>query len=652
MDDVLLLVPMCSAEALWLDPRTRGTSAASITAPLSRARIELELYLGRPLSFRLADEAPVFGGERMAIRRHRTLTAVALADRLERARLLWKAVDPGPLPLAAWRRMLALHQPNKPRVVAVSTTFGDSATWFLSFCTLVRRMFPESMIVFGGAYYATNAESFLSLDADVFCLGEGEAILPEIVRAVRDGAPLDGLAGLCLRGPDGSLRFTRSAEPQKLSTLEVPDWRLAERMDPPVDLERDHLWYHVETVRGCYFRCQFCTYTTLARFQPLEAETRARRILEMARFGRGVLFLTDATASFPVLDWRRTLQILIEHGGSPLPIGAFTRLPDLDDETVALMAQANVRWALIGLDSGDQAVLNAMKKGTKVGQVLPALGALARHGVGAHVFCIFGFPGETPATAQATRDMVVRLNDGHERAPPVFGYNAEPWMYQDLAPIATRSAYDRPSSRWAAEQVLETYVAASRPLHAPVSFLTPDTLMLVTSDPGLCEPRARFRLHRWLKAIERGIAVFAERELEGKVPNDAELRSLKQQIVASLPPLAENPVRDSFARAGQRARATVAKYLNAEWLAEIDRGVGPMTRLLLAVSYARAYGDLSEAAASGLRGAWPDPARAAAYASALQLKDATGQLIALERARNARRPRDRSVKGPLPDSPA
>ena len=45
------------------------------------------------------------------------------------------------------------------------------------------------------------------------------------------------------------------------------------------------------------------------------------------------------------------LEHLVARGGSRLPIGAFTRLPDLDDETVALMARANVRWVFIGLDS-------------------------------------------------------------------------------------------------------------------------------------------------------------------------------------------------------------------------------------------------------------------------------------------------------------
>jgi hypothetical protein len=638
MLDVLLVVPMSAEEAVWLDPSTRTTTTATVYGPLGRARTELELYLGRPLAFR-EPYGPVFSGERVVIRSDRSLTAIALADQLERAGLRWQAVDPHSRSLAEWRVILERYASSRPRVVAISSTYGAIGLWFAAFCTLVRRTFPEATIVVGGAYYATNAEAFLSFDADVFCIGEGELRLPAIVRAVRDGTPLDEILGLYLRRGD-SLQFTGVAEPLKLAELPVPDWRLSMRMDPPVDADREHLWYHLETVRGCYFRCQFCTYTTLARYDQLAAAVRAQRILEMSKFGRGVLFLTDATASYPVPEWRQTLELVISAGGSKLPIGAFTRLPDLDDETVALMARANVRWAMIGLDSGDQGVLNAMKKGTSIGQIAPAMAALARHGVGAFVFGIFGFPGETPESAAATRDLLVGVNDGHEADPPAFVYDTGPWNYQDLAPVAQRSSFDAPPTRWAAERVLETYLAASRVRHAPVCFLTPGVWKLVTSDPRFLIAPARFEMHRWLKAIERGIAIFVERELAGTPPDDRELRAVRHEILAHLG-YAPGSAYDRWARARKRARAALTRRLQAEWLVESARSIGPLTRSLLGVTYARAFADLQAAVRVGLAGAWPSHAHPAAVERSESLENAKRELLTVERVRNSRRAKKR-----------
>jgi hypothetical protein len=639
MLDVLLLVPMSSNEGLWIDAFTRRTVTARIYRPLERARGELERYIGRPLGFRTPDGAPIVDGESIRDRSHRTLTAVALADVLEREGLEWRAIDPPEWTFARWRRELAKYRESRPKVVAVSTTYGVDIGWFVPFCAILRRVFPDATIVVGGAAYATSAETYLSLDADVFCVGEGEVRLPQIVRAVQGGAALDSIPGLYLRRQDGKLRYTGSPPELPLAKLRAPDWWLSRRIDPPVDPEEQLIWYQLETLRGCHFKCQFCTYTTLTQYQPQKAAHRAERIMRMGSFGNGMLYLTDATASYPVPDWRETLELLVAKGGAPLPIGAFTRLPDLDEETVALMARANVRWVFIGLDSGDTGILRAMKKGTRLDQVSPAMTALARHGIGAHVSCIFGFPGETPDSASATRDLVGGLNDGFEGAPPAFVYNAEPWRFQDLAPLAARAVPAAPDICWSCDRVLDMYIALSRRAQAPVSLLTPYAFRIATGDPRFAVPPRRYVVHRFLKAMERGVALFLERELSGTVPNAAVLRETKAQILAHLPPRRARPVQDFARELMRRGRAPFERRLDAEWLSQVEQKSGPLTRCLLAVSYARAFGDLRGARSALTQGAWPNHAHPVTETlpGKTELREKTVELITLERRRNEKR---------------
>src|SRR6185436_19759147 len=94
-----------------------------------------------------------------------------------------------------------------------------------------------------GLFYATSSKEFLSLDADILCVGEGEVRIVSITEAVRDGRSLDGIPGLYIRDGSGRLRYTGDAEPLDLDGLPLPDWSLSTQMDPPLDPERETLDY-------------------------------------------------------------------------------------------------------------------------------------------------------------------------------------------------------------------------------------------------------------------------------------------------------------------------------------------------------------------------------------------------------------------------
>lgn len=223
--DVLLMIPFQPGSGTFLDPHIRRTAIAHLNLPLLEARAQLERHLGaaiEPLGERWSGMLTRSG---QACDAHRSATAVVLTTHLEAAGLQWEAVDPGACDLAFWRGRL------------------------------------EAALVLGGSYYSTSAREFLALEADVFCIGEGELRLPRIVRAIRDGRPgdLEAIAGLVLRRPDGGLRCTGEAAPLDLEALPAPDWRLAARIEPAARADRAPMGYKVETQRGCMFRCATVT---------------------------------------------------------------------------------------------------------------------------------------------------------------------------------------------------------------------------------------------------------------------------------------------------------------------------------------------------------------------------------------------------------
>lgn len=598
MLDVALLVPFQSWPSSWVEPGVRASLAATKLVAV-RARDRLLEHIGR--SEQVAKKSAA----------HRSLTAVALATSLERAGLSWRVLDPGPSTLRDWRSRLESLRSARPKLVAVSSTFVNDGFWIASLCALVRRILPDSKVAVGGYYYASDAKQFLSLDADIFCVGEGEARITAITQAIKDDRELDGIRGLYLRS-GRTLRYTGDVEPLRLDELPLPDWSLSTRIEPPVDPRQVPLHYAVETQRGCVFKCEFCTFRTLAAPVLASVEHGVTSIVDAASRGDGLISVVDATASYPRDRWRALLERLIERGGSRLPLSVWARVSDIDEEISALMAKAGVRHLQIGQESGDQRMLNAMRKGTRVTQVAPAMAALGRNRITAHASFLFGFPGETHGSLATTRRLMTTMNDSYEPWPVVRSVSISLFDALDFAGVGQRAVLqDRRRFGWdhlevtpaqAADAVLLTHLELSRTPRAPSSGFGVIAARSHHFDQTPDESGG-IQFFHWAKALDRGIGIFVEEELEGKRPNRAELRRIRDVLVAEWP--VDRGLKRVLRGSVARARHRLTWRVMHEWLDESHRGVGPLTRLALGWETVRATGRMENAFQAVRSGRYP-----------------------------------------------
>lgn len=577
--DVLLLVPTPTQDAYLLDPLLRQTYGPS-GAKIQAAAADLEAFVGRDLGIGGSVYAGIDNPQR-------SLTAVALATHLQRAGLRWAVVDPGSRDIGYWADKLRQYQARRPRCVAISTTYFVTGAWLEALITTIRRICPQAAVIAGGYMYGTKAREFLALSADVLATGDGEERLPQIVRAIRDRRALDLIPGLYVRDVRGALRFTGSPEPLDIEQLAMPDWSLAALIDPPVNPQSSAIGMAVETQRGCVFKCEFCTFRTLSTLNVMSPERAVEALFNTAIFGDGYILLTDATATFPHDRWRRIMELLIERGGAPHPIWAFARVSDLNPGVVALMRRANVGALFIGQESGDQRILSAMRKGTQISHVAPAVASLAGSRIHTTFGFIHGFPSETAESMRATRDMICRLNDGFEAAPPVQQYTLSPFSPQDLASVSTSERLKAAAvpAKVAIEETLVTFIAVARALHAPASnyvgFSGADARASFL--PGA----SRDSLFRWTKLLQLGVAEFLERDLEGRPIDEALLRRIRDALVRDIAPAARSLPR--LAKAGRRVRAALLRRLGNEFGRDETREIGPLTRVLLWLSVLRHY---------------------------------------------------------------
>jgi hypothetical protein len=164
----------------------------------------------------------------------------------------------------------------------------------------------------------------------------------------------------------------------------------------------------VASSRGCYWRrCAFCPEAA-APTHPFRATDPASfpALLRELSLRNGVarFHLTDNAIPPAVLkglaDGKGLLRGISWHG--------FARFGRelLDPGFVSALAEAGCSMLQLGLETGSQALLDRMGKGTRVEEASAVLSNLSRAGISAYVYVMLGFPGETREDAERTREFL------------------------------------------------------------------------------------------------------------------------------------------------------------------------------------------------------------------------------------------------------
>ena len=160
---------------------------------------------------------------------------------------------------------------------------------------------------------------------------------------------------------------------------------------------------------GCYWnQCSFCPEKAEGNpYVPVPMEKVTSDLHQLVNKHKPVLIhLTDNAISPALLN-------VISSNPPCAPWYGFVRfthhLTDLDF-CLALKRSGCVMLKL-GLESGDQRVLEAMQKGIDLGEASLALKTLKQAGIATYVYLLFGTPPESLEEARATRDFVARHHD-------------------------------------------------------------------------------------------------------------------------------------------------------------------------------------------------------------------------------------------------
>ncbi len=196
---------------------------------------------------------------------------------------------------------------------------------------------------------------------------------------------------------------------------------------------------------GCpWRRCTFCPEKAEGgAYRSFRAEEAAHQIRSLAEAsGAGLIHFTDNEVSPAHLR-------ALARTPPPAPWYGFARFSKelLDAAFCRALAASGCRMLQLGLESGDQAVLDAMDKGTRIDEIERMLGNLKDAGIGVYAYVLFGTPSEDRRAAEATRDFVARNADRIDFLN-IAVFNL-PAASEEASRLRTRAFYDGDLSLYA-----------------------------------------------------------------------------------------------------------------------------------------------------------------------------------------------------------
>jgi anaerobic magnesium-protoporphyrin IX monomethyl ester cyclase len=322
-----------------------------------------------------------------------------------------------------WDRILAHEQPR------YAVIYEDNFNYLSKMCLLRMREAAHSMIAMAkkrgctvvvcGSDATDQSDGYLAAGADFVLLGEGEATLAELLARLdgKTDTPFDQILGLIWIDQTTAAtaiptmrRNPRRPDIKDVDSLPFPAWDL-------IDVDRyrsvwlqHHGYYSMNmvTTRGCPFHCNWCAKPIWGQRynsrSPQHVVAELKWLKETFKPDH-IWFADDIVGLKP--GWIKRFGELVEAEGAQVPFKCLSRADLLCREgEVAGFRKAGCNIVWMGAESGSQAVLNAMDKGTKVEQIYQAARDLHAAGVQVGFFLQFGYPGETREDIERTLQMV------------------------------------------------------------------------------------------------------------------------------------------------------------------------------------------------------------------------------------------------------
>ena len=265
----------------------------------------------------------------------------------------------------------------------------------------IKKIFPKLPVVIGGTQVtAAPAEVMADFKADFAVIGEGEITLAELVSALGGKNKFSDIDGLAYREKK-KIRINHKRKLiENLDKIPFPAWHLMPpgqyRIAPILEPIHASPVAPILTSRGCPYNCSFCasnvTWQRKLRFRSPENVIGEIKLLK-EKYGVKEIHFADDNFT---MDTKRAEEIcdrLIEENiDLPWQCPNGVRIDRLPLSLLRKMKKAGCYAVGLGIESGNQKILDKNSKNLNLKVVPQVLEDLRKVGIESYGFFILGLP--------------------------------------------------------------------------------------------------------------------------------------------------------------------------------------------------------------------------------------------------------------------
>ncbi len=312
-------------------------------------------------------------------------------------------------------RRMARFRPELVGITSVTLNHHIAAR----IAEVVRKCDARVPIAMGGPHVSFEIEgSFRDLPAlDFVGIGEGEHTMVELARALGGRMDLRDVRGLALRDGERVVRTEPRPLEDDLDTLPGP----ARDLVPLARYLAFDAHASVVTSRGCPYACIFCSAPawTGRQVRYRTPSLCVDEIEELAGMGFTEITIEDDLFTLYRKHFLAVCNELIRRN-TGIRWNAFSRVDTISPEIVDVMKRAGCQAICFGVESGNQEILDLVKKKSNLHKVKEAMRMTQEVGITALASFIIGLPGETEATLRKTVEFA---NELHDEFGSLYGFH-------------------------------------------------------------------------------------------------------------------------------------------------------------------------------------------------------------------------------------
>lgn len=313
--------------------------------------------------------------------------------------------------------------------IAITTTLYVSVFPIMEILSFVRKYNNTAKIVIGGPFIASQVRNLAEADlqyllkyigADFYInSSQGEAALTNIIDAVKKHKNYKFINNIFYKNEDKYIVNSISKENNILSENMV-DWSLFESNLTKLVNSRTSI--------SCPFSCLFCGFPGHAgSYQVVDVENIEKELDSLESTGKiaNINFIDD-TFNIPSDRFKAILRMIIRKKYKFKWTSHF-RCQFADREMVELMKESGCEGVFLGIESGNQQILEKMNKASTIEKYREGLALLNEYNIISYASFIIGFPGETIDSVKDTVSFI-------EENKPTF-FRTQLWYCDPFTPI-------------------------------------------------------------------------------------------------------------------------------------------------------------------------------------------------------------------------